>query len=479
MNGELKEKYDVAVIGSGISGLTSALLCAKKGKTVAVFEQSGIIAPLLSGFSRNGVHFDTGFHYSGVLGQDEVGGYMFRQLGLDIAVEPCDSDGYDEMHLLSSGRTFKMPSGRARLEQKLTEFFPQEKEGIKKYLDLTQNIINGVPFLNFHKKSFADEELFRFFDDKKTLSDVLNEHFKSEELKSLFSFSSVLYGTPPSEIAFLLHCCCSGIMFDSAWKIKGGMKVFVEALKKALRDAGVEIFTNKKAQSITVENADLKTVGFADGSKAQCRICISSIHPKEFIKIAPQESYRDKNSQRIMNMRETEGFFALYGILKEPLQSEAINNAAFVNFDDFKKDHKDFMYINFSGSRPQAVCAVLSVDSDEKSWNLCEKDYQEKKKRVGEKIKAALRLNWPELAEKIIYADSATPRTFKKYVNYYGSYGIMHSVGQANILPLTKIPGLFVVGQAVVAPGLVGAMVSSFLLDKMMQRHEKGGQAVA
>jgi all-trans-retinol 13,14-reductase len=63
----------------------------------------------------------------------------------------------------------------------------------------------------------------------------------------------------------------------------------------------------------------------------------------------------------------------------------------------------------------------------------------------------------------------------KRYVNYYGSYGVMHKADSAAVLPLTKIPGLFVAGQAVAAPGLIGAMVSAFLLDKVMQRGANNG----
>ena len=53
------KKYDTVIIGSGISGLTSAILCAKKGLKTAVIEQSSNIAPLFSGFTRKDVHFET------------------------------------------------------------------------------------------------------------------------------------------------------------------------------------------------------------------------------------------------------------------------------------------------------------------------------------------------------------------------------------------------------------------------------------
>ncbi|MDR2191525.1 MAG: NAD(P)/FAD-dependent oxidoreductase [Endomicrobium sp.] len=468
-------KYDAIVLGSGISGLTSALLLGKKGKKVAIFEQAPLIAPLLAGFDRQGVHFDTGFHYSGALGKNEVGGFMFKQLGLSVPVELCRQDGYDNMRLLTSGRNFKMPFIRENVEQRLCRYFPKETEGVKKYLDLTQKTIDGVPFLNFHKKSFKNEEFFNFISDKTTLADVLNNCFKDEELKSILSFSSLLYGTPPDKISFFLHCCCSAIMIESVWKIEGGVSVLIDAFKKALLDNGVELFTNKKAVKIEAEKTGLKTVIFEDGSYYSCDICVSSIHPKEFVKIAPNETYRNKNRERMFNMRETDGFFILYGLLDKPVEDEGVNNTAFVKAQDFANNHKDFMYINFTpqnakAQSPISVCAVLSVDSSEKSWNVSQKDYDAKKELITAEIKKKIETLYPKLAKNIKYVDSATPATFKRYVNYYGSYGIMHDVNFAGMLPITKISGLYAVGQAVVAPGLIGAMTSAFLLDKMLER---------
>ncbi|WP_026842265.1 FAD-dependent oxidoreductase [Citrifermentans bremense] len=58
-------RYDFAVIGAGVSGITSALILAKHGRSVALLEKAPRTAPLLRGFSRQGVQFDTGFHYTG------------------------------------------------------------------------------------------------------------------------------------------------------------------------------------------------------------------------------------------------------------------------------------------------------------------------------------------------------------------------------------------------------------------------------
>lgn len=57
------------IVGSGITGMTAALLLAQQGENVTILEASPRPAPLLRGFSRAGMHFDTGVHCVGGLGE--------------------------------------------------------------------------------------------------------------------------------------------------------------------------------------------------------------------------------------------------------------------------------------------------------------------------------------------------------------------------------------------------------------------------
>ncbi len=57
--------HDALIIGSGISGLTSAALLSKKGKSVLVLEASSRPGGYMHSFRRFGELFDTGAHYVG------------------------------------------------------------------------------------------------------------------------------------------------------------------------------------------------------------------------------------------------------------------------------------------------------------------------------------------------------------------------------------------------------------------------------
>jgi all-trans-retinol 13,14-reductase len=44
-----------------------------------------------------------------------------------------------------------------------------------------------------------------------------------------------------------------------------------------------------------------------------------------------------------------------------------------------------------------------------------------------------------------------------------GLYGCQHTVSQFNPVPVTRISNLLLAGQSIIAPGLMGAMISAFL----------------
>ena len=59
------EKYDVIIIGSGISGLTAGVLLAQQGKKVVILEKHFKVGGWTHTFKRNNYEWDVGIHYIG------------------------------------------------------------------------------------------------------------------------------------------------------------------------------------------------------------------------------------------------------------------------------------------------------------------------------------------------------------------------------------------------------------------------------
>ena len=63
---KISNDIDIVIIGSGISGLTSAALLSKCGKKVLVLEQHYIAGGNLHTFEDDNIEHDTGLHYIGL-----------------------------------------------------------------------------------------------------------------------------------------------------------------------------------------------------------------------------------------------------------------------------------------------------------------------------------------------------------------------------------------------------------------------------
>jgi len=101
-------------------------------------------------------------------------------------------------------------------------------------------------------------------------------------------------------------------------------------------------------------------------------------------------------------------------------------------------------------------------------------DYLRFKEQITEEIGKHLEAKCPEFAGHVNYVGCSTPLTLRDQTNSpYGSlYGAKHRIEQYNPLPLTKLGNLFLAGQSIVAPGVLGAMISGFVACGSVVGHE-------
>src|SRR4051812_41248524 len=139
------------MVGSGMGGLTAALLLAKEGFKVCVLEQHYRPGGCLHRFFRKKIPFDTGFHYLG--GVDEGGTFAryLRFLGVydKLKFHYLDPDGFDVLQLPEL--TFKIPNGWPNLVERLNQTFPGESKAIAAYADACQRICRESPAYSFQQ----------------------------------------------------------------------------------------------------------------------------------------------------------------------------------------------------------------------------------------------------------------------------------------------------------------------------------------
>ena len=143
-------KYDCLVIGGGVSGMTSAIIMAKKGYRTAILEKSDSIGPTIRGFERQGLFFDTGFHYTGGLNEGEPLDVFFRYLGLSNKLEklPFNENGFDAFRCLQPAFDLLFPYGYNRIREKLAQVFQKDLAAIDEYLNAVREAYHSQPYIN-------------------------------------------------------------------------------------------------------------------------------------------------------------------------------------------------------------------------------------------------------------------------------------------------------------------------------------------
>jgi all-trans-retinol 13,14-reductase len=479
-------RQDFVIIGSGISGMTAALLLARQGFKVTLVEKSQSASPTMRGFSRQGVYFDTGLHYTGSFAPGEILDVYFKYLGLkDIVRAPFDPHCFDRLRYPNHKMEFQIPVGYDQIRARLCENFPREAKAIHTYLADVRKNFEQSPFLNLEHKVSIDA-----LENPVTLETYLNDLTSDRLLKSVLGIHALLYGVPPQEIAFSDHAKIAGSYYQSVHGIVGGGLSVVRAFEAALENSRIDVRYGNGAKQVQLTPAG-KICGLIldDDEVIETDQILSTMHPAKLLELVPDGAFRPTFSRRLRELVDTPSAYMLFGISKEPLpileQSNLfvcpeadINNFFQSNrlpeqgpwyLASTKQDNEKRGIVVIAPGSIQDVAAWKSSKLGKRSI-----EYREHKQKRLDHMRTALLKHVPEL-ESVRFVEGATPLTLRDYMNTpTGSlYGIRHTVNQFNPAPATKIPGLLLAGQSIVAPGLLGAVISAFLTCGFIIGHNK------
>ena len=472
-------RHDFAIIGSGISGMTAALLLARHGYSVALIEKSPVPAPTIRGFSRQGVYFDTGLHYTGSFAPGEILDVYFRALGLHgIEREAFNPDCFDLLRYPGQGVEIALPVGYDRLHARLCETFPGESVAIRSYLDDVRADFNGTPLLNLDH-DFGGE-IVDVAQQPGTLSAYLDARTDDKLLKSTLSMHALLYGVSPSETPFASHARIAGSYYQSVHGIRGGGLALVRSYENAMRAAGVKCLYGSGAERILLTPAgSVRAVELENGEVIETGGVICTAHPAALLDLVPHDAFRTVFRRRVSGLADTPSAYILYGIAEKPidlLQGSNLFISTQESMDDafsFPRRPEEGPWYVAASNRREGAQGIVAITpghiSDMSAWQTSRTgkrpaDYHEFKMKCIEDMRSALLAHAPEL-ESVRFVDAATPLTLRDYLHTQSGslYGARHSVNQYNPSPATRIPGLLLAGQSIVAPGILGAVVSAFL----------------
>jgi phytoene dehydrogenase-like protein len=487
-------KYDDIIVGSGISGLTMSLILALNGRKVLLLEKSPAIGGSMSRFYRKGIPFDTGFHFTGGLQKDGILDDILSVLGIRDLIEPIflTEEKANQFILESEGKIYELPCGIERMKNKLKGYFPTEAGAIDSYFDKVKSVCDRTPSMNLRMLDALHTHLD---EDYVSLDDVLNGLTQNSMLKALLCGFAMCYGVKPQEVSFANHSrICIGL-YESVARVKGGGGAFIKAFKTRFMDRDIEI----RCGTYIAEMADISDhrVGrfiLNTGEEVSADNCILTIHPKEIVKILPAKHMSKAFMNRVASFEPAAGFFSVFSAL-DPGDDDPDFDASIVTL---LPDNDINKLLDAASEGDSALVLIRSVEHEggriHKVINTCEpsapedvaswKDfavgkrpqaYYDYKKRKVERTMERIFTTFPAYRGHLKAYDSASILTFRDYLhNYDGSaYGIKQKMGQYNLFGKLPLRNLYAAGQNSLLPGIIGAMMSSFIVGRSLIKEEQ------
>lgn len=479
--------YDSIIIGSGLSGLTCALLLARSGRKVLVVEQHSSPAPVVSGFQRHGIYFDSGFHYAGGAGDGGPLRVFLQHLGLvdHINLFPYAAGGFDRLYLSATEKEYTLPVGFPAIRAYLRNNFPAAAGKIETYFDEIEASWRRVPYLNL------DLDLSDFWMESvhgMSLQQRLEVFAPWPQLQSLLSMHSLLYGVSPERTPLALNAQVAGSYYHSVHGIVGGGKRLIDGYLALLRAAGVEIRCNSRVESILATNGETSGVQLKTGETLTAAEVIATVNPGQLSQLLPDQGIRPAYRKRLLGLQQTMSAYIVFARSDESLEFLRQQNVfvqptagVFLSRSGTAIEDRPFYLAGADqggGGEIKGLIGIVPADySEVRCWESLGRErspeYREWKKGQGERLLHHFYQYYPQLPQ-LELLDLATPLTLRDYslAPEGAIYGVGRQIGQYNPQSVTRLAGLFLAGQAVAGPGLLGTLVSSYLTCGTILGHD-------
>ena len=454
-------KYDVVVIGGGLSGLAAGIRLAHFGKRVGVFESHTKAGGLNSWYERSGRVFDTGLHaFTNFASPADTAAPLnrtLRQLRLrreDLRLCPQSHStircGTTELLLDNDFEAFR---------QRVVKQFPEDQAGFEALVERIEQC------------AYSDTPV-----PGRPAREVLAEHLQSRRLQDLLCLPVFFFGNAwgdqmPFEAFATLF---KSIFIEGFARPQDGMRPVIEHLTSRLQESGAELHLGCGVTKINLDNSG-KFQSILDNSgqvfTADC--CLSTIGAVETRKLlgdadapAPLSKAQPGEVTFVEALFELDEPAVTYGLTDcmqfiglepnfafRPMSSNAPMDSLLVCVPD--------NYIGVTPTRMLRLSAPIASLGPLHS-DLCRDAMSPGIKSIlAQMLLAQLGAYYPRLAGHTRFLDLYTPHTFHRFTGH--ANGAIYGSPDKFADGATGVPGLTLAGTDQGLLGIVGTLLSGVL----------------
>ncbi len=495
-------EFDVIIVGSGMGGMTTATALSRLDYKVLLLEQAQTIGGLTHAFSRNGFSWDVGLHYCGLFGHDQPAGKILDWLSGGTITFQSVGSVYDTLHFPDD---FEISVARpaAAYKMELKERFPANAAEIDAYFEALQSAEAAMGSVVAER---AMPEPFRFAHRwwnrgkiqrwcGRTTAEVIADLVTDPKLAAVLTAQWGTHGGKPTEGSFCVHAGVMSHYLDGAGYPVGGATSIAKGLVPVIEAAGGSARAGTPVSAILIEDGKAVGVRTRSGAVFKAPVVVSAAGAGETVKrLLPQEIREQDWAREIVTFRPSichfevflgfEGDIARYGATRSnhwfyeswnnedviwPGTDDAPLQMMFVSFPSLKDPEHDpgpsnrhtgemFVWADWS-----SVAGFANGGAEERPV-----EWAAFKRNVEAKLMAFFTAKFPALAPLVVYRELGTPLATASFTGHEkgGFYGLETTPRRMLSEALnarTPVPGLFLTGQDVMAPGIAGALWGGML----------------
>ncbi len=498
---QLADAWDAIVIGSGIGGLTAAVLLGQYGsKRVLVLERHYEAGGFTHTFHRPGYEWDVGLHYVGQLRSERsnVRRAFDHLTGGQVRWEPME-EVYDRFWI--AGQKFEFAAGLERFREGLKRSFPSEGTAIDKYVAAVQ-ACNRASGLYYAEKALPGP-LARLAGGmmragymrwaRRTTRDVLQSLTGNRELIGVLTAQWGDYGLPPGMSSFAVHATIAEHYFEGASYPVGGAGTIAAAMGRRIEAYGGAVVASAEVTGIVLEAGKAAGVRMADGREFRSELVVSDAGAANtFERLLPAElPAMDGLRARLKTLAPSTAHCSLYLGLEgndAELGLKGTNLWIYPSFDhdaNVERLARDIdaplagVYLSFPSAKDpsfkqrypgKSTMEVLTMVPyaafarwAQTRWKHRGEDYDALKRRLAARLREEAERQVPSIAGHVACEELSTPVTTRHFANYgHGEiYGISATPERYLMRELgarTPVKGLYLAGQDGASLGVVGAL---------------------
>ena len=363
-----KTEEKAIIIGSGIGGLSTAIILARLGFDVTVIEKNRQPGGMLRSYVRRGVHCNVGVHYMGALDRNQVLHRCFDYLGITdrLPLIRMGGDGpVDRYHFssrLQNVETFDLPVGFGAYEDNLRAAFPGQKHQIQALMAMLHRSARHLDQLDF---LYSDQSGHFWIDLTESLGAIFDRLGCSPGLRAVFGMPSVLIGVPPAVCPQFYHTVALASYLFSAWRLENNGAQMADVCANRLAALGGRLRTGQAVERIRTAGGQIQGVTLASGERLDAPLVIGAIHPKIIIGLLDPGSIKASYRRRILELTDTSGMMAVHALVPAE-KHPAIAHNVFSIETETDGAIRDLIYLQLrpSGNPEHNLLSLLTSGHD-------------------------------------------------------------------------------------------------------------------